>query len=167
MISAMACSRRFRGGPNKDRAARDIHARPRERRPLARRFGFGPVSASFATSSPLRQKARKRNQIMTLDLNGNWTDADLAKLLASQIDDRDWRLEVDAAGIASLADKTANPTGPDYDEGLHCFFETWMTGTDFVGSGAASDKALVGKIAKALRGNYPALSGPKFVYVAL
>lgn len=104
---------------------------------------------------------------MTLDLNGNWTDADLAKLLASQVDDRDWRLEVDAKGVASLADKTANPTGSDYDETLHCFLETWMAGTDFVGPSAAGEKALVGKIAKALRDNYPALKGPKFVYVAL
>ncbi|HUO54661.1 MAG TPA: hypothetical protein VMU18_07965 [Rhodoblastus sp.] len=104
---------------------------------------------------------------MTLDLKTDWTDADLAKLLASQTDDRDWRLEVDAQGVASLADKTANPTGPDYDESLHCFFETWMQGTDFVGRGAASDKALIGKIAKGLRDNYPTLKGPKFVYVAL
>jgi hypothetical protein len=42
-----------------------------------------------------------------------------------------------------------------------------MSGTDFVGPSAASDKTLVGKIAKALRENYPALQGPKFVYVAL
>jgi hypothetical protein len=104
---------------------------------------------------------------MTLDLKGDWSDADLAKLLASQIDDRDWRLEVDAAGIASLSDKTANPTGPDYDADLHCYLETWMAGTDFVGPGAASDKALVGKIAKALRANYPRPQAGKFVYVQL
>jgi hypothetical protein len=102
-----------------------------------------------------------------LDLKGNWTDADLAKLLASRIDDRDWRLEVDSAGLASLSDKTANPTGADYDEGLHCFFETWMAGTDFVGPSAASDKILVGKIAKALRENYLALKGPQFIFVSL
>jgi hypothetical protein len=104
---------------------------------------------------------------MTLDLKGNWTDADVAKLLASQTDDRDWRLEVGPDGLALLADKTANPTGPDYDEALHCFLETWMEGTDFVGPSAASDKTLVGKIAKALRANYPTLAGPKFVYVQL
>jgi hypothetical protein len=104
---------------------------------------------------------------MSLDLKTEWTDADLAKLLASQSDDRDWRLEVDVAGVATLADKSANPTGPDYDETLHCFLETWMAGTDFVGPGAASDKTLVGKIAKALRDNYPELKGPKFVYVHL
>jgi hypothetical protein len=104
---------------------------------------------------------------MTLDLKTDWTDADLARLLASQTDDRDWRLEVDAHGVASLVDKSAHPTGADYDESLYCFLETWMAGTDFVGPSAASDKALVGKIARALRENYPALKGPKFVYVQL
>jgi hypothetical protein len=104
---------------------------------------------------------------MTLDLNSSWTDAELAKLLSSVSDDRDWRLEVDAKGVASLADKTAHPTGADYDETLHCFLETWMEGTDFVGPSAAGDKTLVGKIAQALRENYPALKGPKFIYVQL
>lgn len=104
---------------------------------------------------------------MAVDLNTQWTDADIASLIGSVVDDRDWRLEVSKDGIASLADKTANPTGSDYDEGLHGFFETWMSGTDFVGPSAAGDKELVGKIASALRANYPALKGDKFIYVAL
>ncbi|MFG1297139.1 hypothetical protein [Xanthobacter variabilis] len=104
---------------------------------------------------------------MPLDLNTEWTDADLAGLIASVVDDRDWRLEVSAAGLAALADKTANPTGADYDEGLHCYFETWMAGTDFVGPSAAGDKTLIGKLATALRANYPTLKADKFVYVDL
>ncbi|WOJ89030.1 hypothetical protein RZS28_14630 [Methylocapsa polymorpha] len=104
---------------------------------------------------------------MALDLKGDWSEADLAKLIASVKDDRDWRLEVSKEGVASLQDKTANPTGADYDEGLHCYLETWSQGTDFVGSSAAGDKELVGKIAKALRENYPNLKKDKFVYVAL
>ncbi|MFS8036773.1 hypothetical protein ACI7BZ_07405 [Xanthobacter sp. AM11] len=104
---------------------------------------------------------------MALDLKGAWTDADLAMLIGSVVDDRDWRLEVSADGIASLADKSANPTGADYDEGLHCFFETWMAGTDFVGPSAAGDKTLVGKIAGALRANYPARKGDRFIYIEL
>lgn len=104
---------------------------------------------------------------MALDLNTQWTDADVASLIGSVVDDRDWRLEVSKEGVAALADKTANPTGADYDEGLHGFFETWMAGTDFVGPSAAGDKDLVGKIANALRANYPALKGDKFIYVAL
>lgn len=69
---------------------------------------------------------------MPLDLKAPWTDTDLANLLASVTDDLDWRPEVSTDGIANLSDKTANPTGDDYDETLHCYFETWMRGTDFV-----------------------------------
>ncbi|MGD9545641.1 MAG: hypothetical protein AB7F41_00035 [Methylocystis sp.] len=104
---------------------------------------------------------------MAVDLKTDWTNDELAKLMASVEDDRDWRLEVSAAGVADLSDKTANPTGPEYDESLHCFFETWMQGTDFVGASAAADKALVEKIANALRENYPECKAGKFVYVAL
>lgn len=104
---------------------------------------------------------------MPLDLKTDWTDADLARLIASVTDDRDWRLEVSAAGIADLADKTANPTGADYDATLHCYFETWMAGTDFVGPSAAGDKTLIGKLAAALRANYPAVKADKFIYVDL
>jgi len=104
---------------------------------------------------------------MAVDLKGEWTDADIAKLIGSVVDDRDWRLEVGADGVASLVDKTAHPTDDAYDNQLHCFLETWMQGTDFVGPSAAGDKDLVGKVAKALRENYPTLKGPKFVYVSL
>jgi len=104
---------------------------------------------------------------MAVDLKTDWTDADLARLMGSVEDDRDWRLEVSAVGIADLCDKTKNPTDSDYDETLHCFFETWMQGTDFVGASAAADNALAGKIAKALRENYPELKAGKFVYVDL
>lgn len=104
---------------------------------------------------------------MALDLNTAWTDADLSALIGSVVDDRDWRLEVTKEGFASLADKSANPTGADYDESLHCYFETWMAGTDFVGPSAAGDKTLVGKIAGALRANYPALKGDRFIYIEL
>ncbi|MGB8278911.1 MAG: hypothetical protein WCF20_13395 [Methylovirgula sp.] len=103
---------------------------------------------------------------MSLDLKTEWSDADVAKLMGSVKDDREWRLEVDTAGIVSLHDMSNNPTGADYDEGLHGFFEIWSQGTDFVGPSAAGDKELVGKIVKALRDNYPALKGDKFIYVA-
>jgi hypothetical protein len=102
---------------------------------------------------------------MMVDLKSEWTDADIAELIASVKDDRDWRLGVDANGIAQLFDKTANPTGPEYDEDLHCFMETWVLGTDFVGRHAANDKGLVSKIAKALRENYPTPKAEKSVWV--
>jgi hypothetical protein len=105
---------------------------------------------------------------MELDLNKELSDADVSALLASVKDDREWRLEITAGGIVSLHDMTANPTGDDYDQALHGFFEIWSAGTDFVGKSAAGDKDLVGKIAKALRENYPKLKGnEKFIYVAL
>jgi hypothetical protein len=105
---------------------------------------------------------------MEIDLNKEVTDAEVSALLASVKDDREWRLEINAAGMVSLHDMTANPTGDDYDQGLHGFFEIWSAGTDFVGKSAAGDKELVGKIAKALRENYPKLKGnEKFIYVAL
>jgi hypothetical protein len=105
---------------------------------------------------------------MELDLNKELSDADVSALLASVKDDREWRLEITTAGIVSLHDMTANPTGDDYDQALHGFFEIWSAGTDFVGKSAAGDKELVGKIAKALRENYPKLKGnEKFIYVAL
>lgn len=102
---------------------------------------------------------------MALDLNTTWTDADVAALLTSVVDDRDWRLEVSPAGIADLHDKTATPTGADYDTTLHCYFETWMQGTDFVGPGAASDTRLVAKIAQGLRDNYPTLKHGPSVFI--
>lgn len=104
---------------------------------------------------------------MALDLKSEWTDTDLARLIGAVTDDRDWRLEVSLEGVADLSDKTAHPTGVDYDATLHCYFETWMSGTDFVGPSAASDKTLVRKLAKALRENYPALKANKFVFVDL
>jgi hypothetical protein len=109
----------------------------------------------------------EKERAMSIDLNGAWTDADVAALLRGVEDDRDWRLEVSRAGVATLVDKTAHPTDADYDESLHCHFETWMQGSDFVGASAASDATFVGKIAKALRENYPTLKSTRFVYVDL
>lgn len=102
---------------------------------------------------------------MNFNLNNDWTDADVAALLGSVEDDRDWRLEVDKAGEASLKDKTNAPTDAAYDETLHCFFELWQQGTDFVGPSAASDKQLVATIAKALRANYPNLQQGQFLFI--
>lgn len=102
---------------------------------------------------------------MSFDMKQDWTDADVAKLLASVEDDRDWRLEVDKNGLASLQDKTGNPTDAVYDQELHCYFELWQQGTDFVGPSAAGDKQLVASIANALRKNYPTLEQGQFLYI--
>ena len=102
---------------------------------------------------------------MAFDLNNAWSDADVAALLASVRDDRDWRLEVDKNGVASLHDMSV-PTDASYDQTLHCFLEIWNQGTDFVGPSAASDKTLVAKIAQALRDNYPTLKQGQFLFIA-
>lgn len=102
---------------------------------------------------------------MAIDLNQEWTNTDVSALLGSVADDRDWRLEVDKRGMAALHDKTA-PTDAAYDQTLHCFFETWHQGTDFVGPSAACDKGLVAKIAQALRENYPVLKAGQFLFIA-
>lgn len=100
---------------------------------------------------------------MPFDLNSEWTEADVARLLASVKDDRDWRLEVSPQGIVALRDQSV-PTGLDVDKTLHCFFEMWSQGTDYVGPGAASDKKLVAKIAGKLRDNWPTLKGQQTLY---
>jgi hypothetical protein len=97
---------------------------------------------------------------MAFDLKKEWSAGDVSALLASVKDDRSWRLEVTADGIATLNDLSAVPDGA-YEDSLHCFFEIWDQGTDFVGPGAAQDKDLCKKIEKILRDNYPALRGPR------
>jgi len=97
---------------------------------------------------------------MAIDLKAQWTTADVSTLLGSVADDRSWRLEVDADGIARLNDLTEIPDAA-HEEALHCFLEMWDQGTDFVGPGAAGDKNLCRKIEKILRENYPSLKGPR------
>lgn len=97
---------------------------------------------------------------MAIDLASTWTAADVSALLASVQDDRSWRLEVGADGIAKLNDLTTVPAQA-YEDSLHCYFEIWDQGTDFVGPGAASDKDLCRKIERILRDNYPVLKGAR------
>ena len=97
---------------------------------------------------------------MAVDLKQEWSIADVSTLLGSVEDDRSWRLEVSAGGIALLNDLTVVPDSV-YEDSLHCFFEIWEQGTDFVGQGAAQDKDLCKKIERMLRENYPALKGPR------
>lgn len=96
----------------------------------------------------------------TIDLKSEFTTADVSALLGSVADDRSWRLEVTGDGIAKLNDLTTTPEA-SYEEALHCFFEIWDQGTDFVGPGASSDKSLCQKIEKLLRENYPTLKGAR------
>jgi hypothetical protein len=97
---------------------------------------------------------------MPIDLKSEWSTADVSALLASVEDDRSWRLEVTGDGVALLNDMSAVPDAT-YEGSLHCFFEIWEEGTDFVGAGAAQDKELCRKIERILRENYPVLRGPR------
>ena len=97
---------------------------------------------------------------MAIDLKREFSAADVSALLASVEDDRSWRLEVSADGIASLHDLSIVPDAA-YEEALHCFFEIWDQGTDFVGPGAAGDKELCKKLERILRENYPELKGAR------
>jgi hypothetical protein len=97
---------------------------------------------------------------MAFDLKKDWSTADVCSLLGSVEDDRSWRLEVTDDGLAQLNDMSTIPDDA-YEDRLHCFFEIWDRGTDFVGPGAASDASLCKKLERVLRENYPQLAGPK------
>jgi hypothetical protein len=97
---------------------------------------------------------------MAFDLKRDWSASEVSHLLGSVEDDRAWRLEVTSDGLAQLKDLTIVPDAA-YEDSLHCFFEIWDSGTDFVGPGAASDSTLCKKLERLLRENYPVLKGPK------
>jgi len=97
---------------------------------------------------------------MAIDLKAEWTTADVSTLLGLVADDRSRRLEAGADGIARLNDLTEVPDAA-HEEALHCFFEIWEEGTDFVGPGAARDEDLCRKIERILRENCPSLKGPR------
>lgn len=97
---------------------------------------------------------------MAFDLKQDWSVDNVSALLASVADDRSWRLEVSGDGIAKLNDLSSVPDSA-YEASLHCCFEIWEQGTDFVGAGAAGDKSLCKKLERILRENYPQLKGAK------
>jgi hypothetical protein len=97
---------------------------------------------------------------MPIDLKSEWSTQDVSRLLASVEDDRSWRLEVNADGVALLNDMGTTPSA-SYEDSLHCYFEIWDQGTDFVGPGAAQDKELCRKLERILRENYPVLKGAR------
>ena len=81
-------------------------------------------------------------------------------MLASVSDDRNWRLIVDKAGVAYLLDVSANET--PFDQ-LHCYFETWCHGNDYVGPAAAASEKWVHLVAVDLRRNWPNLEHGAFI----
>jgi hypothetical protein len=107
-----------------------------------------------------QSRRSEKGTAMAFDLKGEWSADDVKALLASVEDDRSWRLEVTAQGMAQLTDLTTLPDAA-YEDALHACFEIWECGTDYVGPGAASDTQLVAKLAAVLRANYPVLQGAK------
>lgn len=97
---------------------------------------------------------------MSFSLNNPWDKIDVAYLLASVKDDRNWRLVVDKKGNVSLLDCSANVTP---FEDLHCYFETWVQGNDYVGEKAAFDGQHVGELVRSLRDNWPVLRAGDYI----
>lgn len=90
-----------------------------------------------------------------------WGRADVARLLGSVRDDRNWRLEVSQAGEAFLTDVSESAA---VNRGaLHCRFEIWCRGNGYVGPDAAWDAGWVTIVADDLRANWPELVGDAFI----
>lgn len=97
---------------------------------------------------------------MSFNLNAPWGAPDVAALLASVEDDRNWRIILDRNGTVSLLDATANETPFAF---LHCYFETYMHGNGYVGSDAAADTRHVDDITQSLRRNWPSLVADAYI----
>ena len=83
-----------RGAPARHASCNSRDERPRWARPRSDRVR----SVRFTTGTN-----------MTIDLNKEWSAAEISALLASVEDDRSWRLEVTTDGIAKLNDLTTVP----------------------------------------------------------
>lgn len=90
---------------------------------------------------------------MQIDLNDpeQFTRDNVAKLLASVVDDRHWQLRVKKSGIAYMSQVVASD---DIDD-LAFRFETWCRGNSYVGEAAAGDDRWVGHVFAELSKNWP------------
>jgi hypothetical protein len=90
---------------------------------------------------------------MRIDLNdpAQFTKENVALLIASEEDDRDWQLRVTSEGIAYLS----SVVGADRIEGLAFRCETWIEGNGYVGKEAAADESWVRQVYADLRRNWP------------
>jgi len=94
-----------------------------------------------------------------LDLtSGEYTQNDVAQLLASGDDSTHTQLRVANSGIAYLS----KDVGSDNLGGVALRFETWVAGNSYVGQDAGADDAWVGRIYNALKENWP---NPKHSYL--
>lgn len=92
--------------------------------------------------------------MITIDLKdpSALTTENVARLIASQADDRHWQLRVSKDGIAYLSEVIGNN---DLD-GLAFRFETWCQGNGYVGPEAARDETWVAEVYRDLKENWPA-----------
>lgn len=88
---------------------------------------------------------------MIIDLNNEFTQEDVCKLLASKDDSACRQLRVTRDGVAFLSDTVGNQNTDDL-----CFrLETWDAGNGYVGKDAANDESWVRRIYEALKKNWP------------
>jgi hypothetical protein len=93
----------------------------------------------------------------TIDLNdpAQVTLENVALLLASVNDDRNWQLRTTVQGIAYLSETVGNLEL----DGLAFRLETWLAGNGYVGTAASQDQDWVGRVLEVLQRNWPNPAG--------
>ncbi|MGU3496328.1 hypothetical protein ACLBXM_19990 [Xanthobacteraceae bacterium A53D] len=88
---------------------------------------------------------------MIIDLNTEYSEADVAKLLASSDDSQDRQIRVTKEGIAYISDDV----GSSNIDGLAFRLETFNQGNGYTGLKASEDADWVSRIYRVLRENWP------------
>ena len=104
----------------------------------------------FDAHSPLREK-------MQVDLTNatEFTEANIAALLASGDDSFDSQLRVTNHGIAFIS----KSIGAEDKEGILFRLETWDAGENHIGPDSVKDAEWVSKVYKCLKKNWPKPTG--------
>jgi len=91
--------------------------------------------------------------MLTIDLKDpqQLTRENVAKLIGSQLDTKDWQLCVTKDGVAYLSDIV----GTEDVDGLAFRLETWCAGNNYVGFQAAHDPHWVEQVFRDLSENWP------------
>lgn len=89
----------------------------------------------------------------TIDLNDQTqlTKENVARLIGSENDDRNWQLRVRLNGVAYLSDIVGNLEL----DGLAFRLETWIQGNSYVGVPASEDDTWVETVYQLLKENWP------------
>jgi len=91
--------------------------------------------------------------MLTIDLKDpqQLTRENVAKLIGSQLDTKDWQLRVSKDGVAYLSEIV----GAEDVDGLAFRLETWCAGNNYVGFQAAHDPHWVEQVFCDLSENWP------------